>query len=175
MIRNIKIFLLTFFLFSFNSYLFAENKIQFIDINYIYFNSNAGKDLNDKIKIKTKKINDELIKYKKKIENKRDEIITQKNVLSQDELQKKRVGLEKEVVEYRKTISKKNNELNKFKNDAKNIFYESLTKIVQEYAVDKSVEMIIKKENIVIGKTNLDATKEVMNLFNKNIKNIKIK
>ena len=35
--------------------------------------------------------------------------------------------------------------------------------------------MILKKEDILIGKNNLDITKEIMNLFNKNVKDIKIK
>ena len=32
--------------------------------------------------------------------------------------------------------------------------------------------MIIKKDNILIGKNDLDATEEVLNLFNKDIKSI---
>ena len=35
--------------------------------------------------------------------------------------------------------------------------------------------MIFKKENILIGKTNLDATNDVLNLFNKKIKKISVK
>ena len=35
--------------------------------------------------------------------------------------------------------------------------------------------MILKKENVLIGKTNLDATKDVLDLFNKNIKKISVK
>ena len=35
--------------------------------------------------------------------------------------------------------------------------------------------MILKKENILIGKTNLDATLEVLDLFNNNIKKISVK
>ena len=34
--------------------------------------------------------------------------------------------------------------------------------------------MIIKKDNILIGKNNLDATKDVLDLFNKNVKTIEI-
>ena len=46
---------------------------------------------------------------------------------------------------------------------------------MQDYALSNSVEMILKKEDILIGKNNLDITKEIMNLFNKNVKDIKIK
>ena len=175
MSRNIKVFLLTIFLFFFNSHLVAEDKIRFIDINYIYFNSTAGKDLLNKIKTKSKKINGELLDYKKKLNSKRDEVIKQKNILSNEELQKKTTNLEKEINEYNKKTSNRRNELIEFKNKAKNNFYLSLTKVVQEYALDNSIEIIIKKENIIIGKTNLDATSEIMVLFNKKIKSIKIK
>ena len=34
--------------------------------------------------------------------------------------------------------------------------------------------MILKKENILIGKTSLDATDDILNLFNQNVKKISI-
>ena len=34
--------------------------------------------------------------------------------------------------------------------------------------------MIINKSNILIGKNNLDVTKDILDLFNKNVKLIKI-
>jgi Skp family chaperone for outer membrane proteins len=34
--------------------------------------------------------------------------------------------------------------------------------------------MIVKKENIVIGKTELDITKKIINLLNEKIKEIKL-
>ena len=34
---------------------------------------------------------------------------------------------------------------------------------MQDYALSNSVEMILKKEDILIGKNNLDITKEIMN------------
>ena len=33
--------------------------------------------------------------------------------------------------------------------------------------------MIVKKENILIGKTSLDATQVILDLFNKSVKEIK--
>ena len=35
--------------------------------------------------------------------------------------------------------------------------------------------MILKKEDILIGKKNLDITKDILDLFNKEVKAIKIK
>ena len=109
------------------------------------------------------------------IQKDKDKIMSQKNVLSQEELQKKTIDLEKKAKSYNDRMSKKNNELNIYGNKAKVEFYNQLTKIVAEYAAKNSIEMIVKKENILIGKTNLDATKDILDIFNKNIKTIKIK
>ena len=47
-------------------------------------------------------------------------------------------------------------------------------KIVQDYASNNSIEMIIKKDNILIGKNDLDATKEVLDLFNESVESIEV-
>jgi len=172
MIKNIKFFIILIVLFFYNTLLFAENKILFIDIDFIFLNSTVGKKVNDKVKAEAKKINNEMINYQKELDEDRDKLISQKNVLSQEELQKKSISLEEKAKKYNKIISTKNNELSKFKNDANIKFYQELTKIVQEYAKDNSIELIVKKQNIIIGKTSLDATQDVLNIFNKKIKNL---
>ena len=175
MLKKINFFLIIIFSFFVNSYSFSENNILFIDIEYIYFNSNAGKIVNKKIQSKTTKINDELSSYQKKIQEEKNKLINQKNILSQEELQKKSIELKKQIREYDEIISNKNNQLIKYTNEMKNQFTKKLSKIVQEYASNNSIEMIIKKDNILIGKNELDATEEVLNLFNKDIKSIEVK
>ena len=172
MLKKINFFLIIIFSFFVNTYSFSENNILFIDIEYIYFNSNAGKIVNKKIESETKKINDELSSYQKKIQEEKDKLVNQKNILSQEELQKKSIELKKKIREYDKIVSNKNKQLIKYKNETEIEFTKKLSKIVQEYASNNSIEMIIKKNNILIGKNELDATKEVLNLFNKNIKSI---
>ena len=172
MLKKINFFLIIIFSFFVNTYSFSENNILFIDIEYIYFNSNAGKIVNKKIQSETKKINDEFSGYNKEIQGEKDKLVNQKNILSQEELQKKSIELKKQIREYDKIISNKNNQLIKYKNETKIEFTKKLSKIVQEYAFNNSIEMIIKKNNILIGKKELEVTEEVVNLFNKNIKSI---
>ena len=153
----------------FNTYSYSEN-ILFIDIDYIYFNSNAGKIINKKIESETKKISEELSNYKKKIQEDRNKLVSQKNILSQEEFQKKSIDLDKQIKEFNKIISNKNNQLLMYKSQTKIEFTKKLSKIVQEYASNNSIDMIITKDNILIGKKELDVTKNILNLFNKNIK-----
>jgi len=71
-------------------------------------------------------------------------------------------------------ISSNNNELNKLRNKAKNEFLIRLNAIMQEYAKQNSIEIMINKNDILIGKNELDATKDILMLFDKNIKTIKL-
>jgi Skp family chaperone for outer membrane proteins len=175
MIKNIKVLFLTLFLFFLNSYSFAENKISFIDVNYIFINSDAGKKINNQIKEKNKKINNEISNFQKKIEEEKNKLNNQKNVLSKEDFIKQARALEVKVKEYNIAISKNKNELNLFKNKTKNEFYIQLTKVVHDYAIKNSIEIILKKKNIFIGKKDFDISKDILNLFNKEVKVIKIK
>ena len=49
--------------------------------------------------------------YQKELKEDKDKIISQKNVLSQEELQKKSISLEEKAKKYNKIISTKNNKL----------------------------------------------------------------
>ena len=89
-----------------------------------------------------------------------------------EELQKKSIELKKQIREYDEIISNKNKQLIKYRNATKNEFTKKLSKIVQEYASNNSIAMIIKKNNILIGNNDLDVTEEMLNIFNKDIKSI---
>ena len=174
MIKNIRLISI-FFLFIINHQpLLAEDKIMFIDIDFVYFNSVAGKEINEKIKKRSKNFNNELNKNRKKINDQKEKLISQKNVLSENDYKKKVNELEAKVKDHNMKISSENNELNKFKNKAKNEFLIKLNAIMQEYAKQNSIEIMINKNNILIGKNELDATKDILILFDKNIKTIKL-
>ena len=44
-----------------------------------------------------------------------------------------------------------------------------------EYSTKNEISLIMEKKNIVIGKTDLDITKNVLDLLNKKIKKVELK
>ena len=154
MIKNIKCFIILIFFFFYNSLSFGENKILFIDIDFIFSNSTAGKKISDKIQVEAKKINLEMTNYQKELKEDKDKIISQKNVLSQEELQKKSIDLKNQIDKYNKMLSDMNNQLNKNRNKAKVQFSKELSTIVQKYASDNSIEKAKKYNKIISTKNN---------------------
>ena len=170
------IFTFTFFIsiFLYNLQVKAEDKIAFIDLVYLYNNSNVGKEMNNDIKIERDKINEEFKEFQIKIDKEKETLIAQKNVTSEEEYKKKVFLLEKNVQEYNSIISKKRNELAELNNKIRINFSNELKPILEEYSKKNSIGMILRKENLLIGKNNLDVTKDILELFNKKVKKISL-
>ena len=162
------------FLFLINNNLYANDKIVFININYIFTNSNAGKKLYEQIDQKNKQIQIEINKIKTELESEKKQILSQKNVLSVEEYNKKITNLENKITEMNTKIQKKQDELNLFKNKVEKNFSKQLNMIIEEYSVQNSIDIIFKKENLLMAKKNLDITENIFNLFNEKIDIIKL-
>ena len=92
----------------------ADEKIRFININYIINNSDVGKKLNNLIEKKNKKFTNELNKLGKSLEEKKNKIVSQKNILKKEEFEKLIKEYDIEVKNFNQKRAKKTNELNNF-------------------------------------------------------------
>ena len=166
------IFLLLVF---FNNKVFAENKIVYLNLNYILNNSIAGKVLNEEISKQQKSNSLIFEKNEKKLKSEQDSIIKQKNILKDDEYNKRIENLKVAFELYKKNRKKKFDELNNKIIKSKNSFMDSLQITLSEYAKDNDISLVMQKKNILLGKTELDITKDFINIFNQKIKIIELK
>ena len=168
-----KISFIIFFLF-FCTNIFAEDKIVYLDVNRLLNESEAGKYLNSELN----KINNSNIEEFKKIENtiksEEEKILKQKNILKTEEFNSKVNELREKYKSYQELKNDKNEEINKIRNDAGIKILKIVNEILSDYSTDKEISLIIEKKNIVIGKTHLDVTEDILKLLNKKIKKIEI-
>jgi len=101
-------------------------------------------------------------------------IISQKNILNTSEFNTKIENLKKKVLVYQNERKQKIDELNELNSELTQKLLSHIKPILAEYSKKNSISMIVKKENIVIGKTELDITKKIINLLNEKIKEIKL-
>ena len=151
----------------------ANEKIVFIDIDKVIYQSELGKKLNKKITDEIKKEDSKLRKKEKELQNKENDILKQKNILSQEELNVKITKLKKEIKDFkdeRRSINKKYTD-QRLKQT--NSMVMSLNSILSDYANKNSISLIIQKKNIVIGKSALDITDQIIEIFNKEVKSLK--
>lgn len=151
----------------------ANEKIVFVDIDKIIYESNLGKKISKKMNSEYKAEEKRLVNIEKKLQEKENDIAKQKNVLSKDELNKKISVLRNEINEFKKERFQVNEKFKKERISNVNKMVESLNEILAKYSSEKSISMIIQRKNIVIGKSDLDITDEVMKIFNKEVKSLK--
>ena len=156
--------ILSFFLFNIS---FAEEKIAFIDLNYVYSNSEIGKKIIKEIESKRKNINKDFKDFQSKLEKEKKDLINQKNVLAEEEYKKKLITLENNLKKYNEIITKKNKELMDYQKKSKNEFTNTLKSKLAAYAKENSISLILSKEQILIGVKTLDVTKDILDLVNK--------
>tara|TARA_B100000989_G_scaffold209327_1_gene158741 strand:- start:478 stop:999 length:522 start_codon:yes stop_codon:yes gene_type:complete len=169
-----KLFILIFFLiFTFN--INAEiNKIVYIDIEKIMQQSVAGKNF---IILLEKKHKTNISKFKKaneQIKEKEKKLITQKNILSPEDFQKELTNLRVEITNFQKDQVKARNELNTLRVLGTNKMINEITPILEKYAKEKSINLILQKKNIVMGKKEMEITDNIISLADKKIKKIEI-
>lgn len=166
------LFVVVFILFTNKSY--SEENSAFLDLNYLMTKSTAGLSINKQLEDLKKKNIAKLNKMEKAINEKDKKLISQKNILSKEDFEKKVINLRKEASEYqnlRQQYIKDSN--NKFI-QAQAQFIKKLTPILGEYSKKNNLSMIFQKKNIIIGKSELDITKDILEITNKKIKTIKI-
>ena len=155
------------FFFLYNNSAFSQGTIAFIDLNYIYSNSKTGKKIIKEIDNKQSKINKDFKDYQNKLNKEKDDLLSRKNVLEKDELKKRITELENNLIKYQQEISKKNQNLIDFRKKSKNDFAVSLRSTLENYAKENKISLILRKEQLLLGESGLDITKEILELFNK--------
>ena len=172
--KKILISILFFIFLIIPSYSYSSEKIVYLDVEKIMQESIAGKSIITQLK---KKRESSISKFKKKekdIFDKEKKLIAQKNVLSKNEFESKIKELRNEISNYQKERNKASNNIAKLRIKASTKLISKLTPILEEYSKKNSIRIIIQKKQIVMGTKEDDITKDILELVNQKIKNIKL-
>ena len=150
----------------------ADNKIAYIDIDYILNNSIVGESITKHIRKIREKNNIELKSIEKQLSDKENDLVKQKNIIEKSEFEIKIETLKKEISEYRKKKLSSNKELNEKKIKYTKQVLNVLDPIISKYVEDNSINIVFPKKNIIIAKKNLDITNLIMDILNKQLVNI---
>ena len=109
----------------------------------------------------------------KKIETKKEKIISQKNILKKDEYENLVKNYEDEVKKFNNIRLKRNEDFNKYRINSQKKIIEALNPIITAFLEKESVKILLQKEQIIFGDKELDITEEVLIIFNDKHKKIK--
>ena len=108
------------------------------------------------------------------LKKKKKKLLAQKKIISEVDFKNKVKELRSEVDKYNQNRKKMIEKFNKLKIENTNSFLELINPILAKYSADKKISIILKKKDLIIGKTELDITDEIIKIINKEIKEFKI-
>ena len=166
--------ILIIFLF-FTNHTLSEQNIAFIDLDRVISVSKPGssilKQLTDLNNKNLKLLNNE----EKKFKEKETKLISQKNIISETDFKSKVNELKSEIKNYNQNRKKMMTDFNRLKIDNTNNLLKLINPILIKFSNDKEIAIILKKKDLVIAKTQLDITDEVIKIVNSEVKEFKIK
>ena len=161
-----------FFLIIFSAESNTNIPVKYIDLNRIVNESVVGKQIKDLIINERKKFNKKHQDLEKKLEKNKNDILSKKNILKKEDFQKKVDEHQNNLSNYQ--LKKKQNleKMNKKNLEYSRNFMIKIDKIVLEYSRENSIDLLLKKDALIISNSSLDITNEILTEVNNKIKKI---
>ena len=165
---------LIFFFIILTNFAYAEDKVVYLDVNLLLSESEVGKYVNSNLK-KISDDNNEVYKnFEAELKSDEEKLLTQQNILKKEDYEKKISELRNKFKSYQDKKNNKNKELNLLRNNAGNKILKNINEIMTEYSKKNSISLVITKQSIIIGKTELDVTNDILELLNKKITKLEL-
>ena len=169
-----RFFLPLFLFFIISSPVISEQKIVFVDMDRLVSVSKPGFSIFNQLKdINNKNLNF-LKKEEKKLKDKEKKLLAQKNIISETDFKNKIDELKSEINDYNQNRNKMIEKFNKLKVENTNNLLKLVNPILAKYSTKKEISIILQKKDLIIGKTELDITDEIIKIINNEIKEFKI-
>ena len=159
------LFLLSFFITN----VFSQNVV-YANLDEIIKSSNVGSAIIDHYSKKNDKLIQDIKIKEKEIKEKEKLLISQKNILQPDEYTNKVNSLKKEINIFNNQSNEQLKNLNNEKENKTRNFMDQINIILKEFAEQNNIDIILNSNQILIGKSNIDVTDEILTIVNENIK-----
>jgi len=150
----------------------ANEKIAYIDLNFILNNSIAGKSINSFINDLSKEKNKDFEVIENEIKEDENELISKKNIIEESIYNQKVNEIRIRINDYKLERQTFNKNLNQKKIKFNNLLLEKLNPIISAYVEKNSITMVLPKKMIIIGKKDLDITKQILEALDKSVQKI---
>lgn len=162
-LKKLILFLLVFF---YHNNLYSEDKIVYMDLNYVINNSIIGKKVLKELNTLNEKNINDLKNYQIKLKKEIEEINKIRNITSNEDLKKKISLHNQNAKDYENLKKKLSNELNKKRNNEMNKLVQLINPLLEDYMKKNSIDMILNKEIVYFSKDKYDISKEILLITN---------
>ena len=145
---------------------YSQEKIVYLDLDFIFANSIKGKNIQEELKnIDLENIN--ILKEKEnELKSEENKILSQKNILSDDTYNEKVNNFKKKLDSFRLEKDRMVKGFDKTRKTKLDEFILEINDIVEKYVEKKSIDLVLNKKHILMGKNKYNITNEIMDILN---------
>ncbi len=149
---------------------FSNNKIVYLDLDFILSNTNIGKTVLQKLKSNETKKNQEFKTQEQILKDEENKILASTNIINEEQLKINISEFQKKLQNYKRLKSDEITKLKKKRNDEIVNILNLVNPIIEEYMAKNSISIIIDKKNVYIANKNYDITNNLIEIINERIK-----
>ena len=170
----VSFFVIILITFCFNNAKSEELLVAYIDMEKVMNETDAGKSLIQQLETIHKKNVTGFNKTEKDLKKKESLILSQKNIVSEKEYKNKINKLKNEISIYNKERKEKIDSVAKKKIEATASLLKKINPILADYSKKNGISIIFRKKDIVLARSNLEITAQIIELVNSKVKKINI-
>ena len=170
----VSFFVIILITFCFNNAKSEELLVAYIDMEKVMNETDAGKSLIQQLETIHKKNVTGFNKKEEDLKKQESSILSQKNILSEKEYKNKINKLKDEITIYNKERKEKIDSVAKKKIEATASLLKEINPILADYSKKNGISIIFRKKDIVLAKSNLEITTQIIELVNSKVKKINI-
>ena len=148
----------------------SEEKIAFVNIDYVIQNSNIGKKMLANINKLDKKNIDNLKKKNKILKELELTIKNKKNVITEEAFNEEVDSFKQEVQKFKKEKNKIVKEFNTFKKEKLENIFIKITPLINDYMEENSVSILFDSKKIFMGNKDSNITEDILKKINNELK-----
>ena len=165
------IFIITIFFFFKINLAYSNNNTAFIDLDLILNKTIIGKKLLNDLELINNNNIQELKKKELELKKDEEEIKKKQNVISQEQFDLEVKKLQDKVKKYRNKKNQMVTSLDQKKKENLSNFFKKINPIIQNYMDSNSIDILLERKNVFIGKNKSDITEIIIKEIDNKFKN----
>ncbi len=166
---NLKFLIFIFIFLLISTFVNADQKLKYANIELIIQETNVGKAMLKRINQIDQANFDKLKSFEEELKNLENEIKIKKNIISEQELEREVSKLKAKIADFNEEKNSMVKNLKKVKNKELKIFFDKINPIVKNYMNDNSIEMLFNSKDVFIGSKKSDLTEKLIKEINNKI------
>ena len=152
----------------------AEEKIAFLDLKFVLNNSKAGEGAQNYLQKMFKDSQDKFSKTENELKKEEQDLLAKRKIMKQEDYKKKVDELRKKVITHQSQRRKVLEKISKQRADAKKQLLSELDPILKSYIEENGITIVLNKDNVVMGKNELNITEVIVKKLNKEFPSLKL-